>query len=216
MLAIIQRFLLLLLTCSSAVGFAQSDHLPPTILVMGDSLSAAYGIERDRGWVTLLQHRLRQQDYPHRVVNASISGETTSGGLARIDRELATHQPDIVLIALGANDGLRGLPLKAMRKNLGAMIEKSKNKNIEVVLIGMHLPPNYGPAYTNAFHDSYATVAQHYSVNHIPFLLSGIGQQKSLFQRDGLHPTAAAQPIILDNVWPQLLTLLAHHKKTQA
>ena len=209
MLATIQRLLFLLLTGFSALGFAQSDQPSPTILVLGDSLSAAYGIDRSDGWVALLQQRLRAQGYPHRVVNASISGETTRGALTRIDRELATHRPGIVLIALGANDGLRGLPLNIMRDNLGTMIEKSQSQNVKILLIGMQLPPNYGPMYTKAFHDSYFTVAQRYRVTHIPFLLSGVGQHKALFQRDGLHPTAQAQPVILDNVWPLLLQLLS-------
>ena len=205
---IIQRFLLLLLTSYAAIGFTQVEPSPPTVLIMGDSLSAAYGIDQNSSWVTLLQQQLQHEGYPHRVINASISGETTSGGAARIERELNIHRPDILLIALGANDGLRGLSLNAMRDNLGDMIEKSKAHNTRVLLIGMRLPPNYGPAYTEAFHDSYFKVAQHYDVVHIPFLLAGVGQQKALFQSDGLHPTAQAQPIILDNVWPQLLKLL--------
>ena len=205
---IIQRFLFLLLTSYAVPGFTQPEPSPPTILIMGDSLSAAYGIDQNTSWVALLQQRLKEEGYPHQVINASISGETTSGGAARVEQELNIHRPDILLIALGANDGLRGLPLKDMRDNLGTMIETSKIHNARAVLIGMQLPPNYGPAYTEAFYDSYFKVAQRYNVVHIPFLLDGVGQQKSLFQSDGLHPTAQAQPIILDNVWPQLLKLL--------
>jgi acyl-CoA thioesterase-1 len=173
----------------------------PVMLVYGDSLSAAYGIPREQGWVTLLQQRLQKQGYPHQVVNASISGETTSGGLSRINAALKQHDPDIVLLELGANDGLRGLPVAAMQHNLTAMIEASQKAGAEVLLIGIMIPPNYGSGYTRQFSESFPALAKRYKLPLIPFLLDGVAGKRDLTLDDGLHPTAAAQSLILENVW---------------
>lgn len=180
----------------------------PTILVYGDSLSAAYGIATDQGWAHLLQRRLAAQGYPHRVANASISGETTSGGLARIEGTLRQHRPQLVILALGANDGLRGLPVADMRRNLAAIIEHCQRQGARVLLVGMRIPPNYGPHYTRDFAESYAQLAGQYRLPLVAFLLDGVGGQRELIQDDGLHPAAAAQPKMLDNVWVQLQPLL--------
>lgn len=193
---------LTLLFCSPASANNQ------TLLVLGDSLSAAFGIEQQQGWVSLLQKRLQQEARDYQVINASISGETTSGGMSRLPTLLQRHQPRIVIIALGANDGLRGLSLKQMQANLNGMIEQSKQKGAVVLLVGMRLPPNYGPAYTHLFHDTFNQLAAAQKVPLIPFLLDGIGKDKSMFQRDGLHPTAQAQVKILKNIWPSLKDML--------
>ncbi len=176
----------------------------PTLLVLGDSLSAAYGIQPQQGWVALLQKRLDQENHDYKVINASISGETTSGGVSRLPSLLQRYQPYIVILVLGANDGLRGLSIKQIQMNLSRMIEQSKAKDTAVLLVGMQLPPNYGPAYTQQFHDTFKGVASSQNVPLIPFLLDGIGKDKSLFQQDGLHPTAKAQDKILNNIWPNL------------
>ena len=179
-----------------------------TILVYGDSLSAAYGIPRDRGWVTLLEKRLAAEGYDYSVANASISGEITSGGLARIGKVLARVRPSIVILELGANDGLRGLPVAEMRKNLGTMIARAKNAGARVLLIGIRMPPNYGPDYTEAFAAVYPELARRERVALVPFLMEGMATRPDLFQADGLHPTAAGQPLLLDNTWPRLRPLL--------
>ncbi|SHK31697.1 arylesterase [Halomonas caseinilytica] len=177
----------------------------PLILVMGDSLSAAYGIEREDGWVSLMADHLTGKA---RVVNASISGETTAGGKARLPELLRQHDPDIVLLELGGNDGLRGLPPSQMRANLAAMIEASQASGAEVALLGIDIPPNYGQAYREAFGDTFAALAKRYDIPLVPFLLDDVALQDGLMQDDGIHPTAAAQPQILDNVWPVLAALL--------
>ncbi|MFC4975304.1 arylesterase [Halomonas beimenensis] len=177
----------------------------PLVLVMGDSLSAAYGIEREAGWVHLLAERL---DGKARVVNASISGETSSGGAARLPELLRQHAPDIVLLELGGNDGLRGLPPGQLRANLATMIEASRAAGAEVLLLGIDVPPNYGPAYRDAFTGVFQRLADRYSVPLVPFLLEGVALDHGLMQADGIHPTAAAQPAILANVWPALAPLL--------
>lgn len=179
--------------------------LAATILVLGDSLSAAFGMPQQSGWVSLLQQRLVPD---HSVINASISGETTAGGAARLQPLLQQHQPNIVIIELGANDGLRGLPIKEMRKNLEQMIQQSQNANARVLLIGLRLPPNYGPAYTNAFEESYRELAAQHRLALLPFLFAGLEDSPRHFQADNLHPTAAAQPVLLNNVWQQLAPLL--------
>lgn len=177
----------------------------PTVLVMGDSLSAAYGLENDQGWVTLLEKRLNDQAT---VANASISGETTSGGLQRFSDILTKQQPDIVLLELGGNDGLRGLAPTQMRENLASMIEQSQEADAQVLLLGIDIPPNYGQAYRDAFTGVYYSLAEEYDVPLVPFLLEDIALNQALMQSDGIHPTADAQPIILDNVWPELEPLL--------
>ena len=176
-----------------------------TLLVMGDSLSAAYGIERDEGWVNLLAERLKDDA---QVINASISGETTSGGLQRFSDILGQRQPDIVLLELGGNDGLRGLPPNQMQENLASMIEQSQEAGAEVLLLGIDIPPNYGQAYRDAFTGVFHSLAEEYDVSLVPFLLEDIALNDELMQSDGIHPTADAQPIILENVWPELESLL--------
>jgi len=179
-----------------------------TLLVLGDSLSASYGLAQERGWVNLLQQRLRSENQPYRVVNASISGETTSGGLYRIDALLANHRPAIVILELGANDGLRGLSLEATRSNLENMIQRARKSGAKVLLIGMRIPTNYGPSYTEPFHQLFATLAKKYRIARVPFLLEPIAGKREYFQADGLHPTAEAQPLLLDAVWPVLQPML--------
>ncbi|MFZ5594076.1 MAG: arylesterase [Pseudomonadota bacterium] len=180
----------------------------PVILVLGDSLSAAYGIDQNAGWVALLQKRLMEQSYNYRVVNASISGATTRSGLSRLGQALQTYKPVIIVLELGANDGLRGLTVEEMRNNLAAIIEKSRQNRAKVLLIGMRLPPNYGPAYTKKFHDVYTGLADRYRIPLVPFLLEGVATDFSLMQSDGLHPTAEAQPMILENVWKEMARMV--------
>nr|WP_298250481.1 arylesterase [uncultured Halomonas sp.] len=172
---------------------------------MGDSLSAAYGIEADRGWVSLLQARLEGKA---RVVNASISGETSSGGASRFPALLGQHAPDIVLLELGGNDGLRGLPPGQFEANMRRMIEASLAADAQVLLLGIDIPPNYGRAYRDAFTGVYRRLADDYALALVPFLLEGVALDDALMQDDGIHPTAAGQPIMLDNVWPELEALL--------
>lgn len=179
-----------------------------TILVFGDSLSAAYGIEQKQGWVTLLQQKLKQSSYTHQVVNASISGETTAGGLARIDQALKQHQPSIVILELGANDGLRGLPVSEMQKNLEKMLTRIQKSTTKIMLVGMKIPPNYGVKYTQSFAQTYTILAKKYPVTLVPFLLEGVAGNRALNQPDGVHPIASAQPTLLNNVWPHLVPLL--------
>lgn len=179
----------------------------PVILVMGDSLSAAYNLPTSAGWVSLLEERLKSQTN-WQVVNASISGETTSGGLTRLPRLLRQHQPDLVLLELGANDGLRGLPPKLISNNLEKMLTLSQESGAKVMLIGILLPPNYGPAYLAQFEQTYPNLAKKHQLPLVPFLLEGVADKPSLMQADGLHPTAEAQPIILETVWLELKALL--------
>jgi acyl-CoA thioesterase-1 len=179
-----------------------------TILVYGDSLSSAYGIPRDRGWVALLEKRLAAEGFDYSVVNASISGEITSGGLARIGKVLAQTRPSVVILELGANDGLRGLPVAEMKKNLAAMIARAKKAGARVLLVGLRLPPNNGPDYTEAFAAAFVELARRERVALVPFLMEGIAAQPSMFQNDEMHPNAAGQPLLLDNIWPRLRPLL--------
>lgn len=181
----------------------------PVVLVVGDSLSAGYGIARIDAWTTLLQERLSEQGFPHRVVNASISGDTTRGGLARLPAALEEHKPGVVVVELGGNDGLRGIPVREIRDNLARMIELSRAAGAEVVLAGVHIPPNYGPRYTEEFHRVYHDLAAEYGTALVPFILDGVALEDGLMQADGLHPTAAGQPVMLDNVWPALEPLLS-------
>jgi len=186
----------------------------PTILIVGDSISAGYGLPPDAGWTTLLQRRLAVQHYPHRVVNASISGDTTAGGRARLDALLAQDRPAITVIELGGNDGLRGGSLDAMRANLDAMVVAAQKAGSRVLLVGMQLPPNYGPAYVSRFDATYADVAKARHVALVPFLFEGFGDDNALFQPDRIHPVVAAQPRLLDNVWRELQPLLGAAGKT--
>ena len=168
-----------------------------TIMIVGDSLSAGYGIQPQQGWVYLLQKRLDQQ-YPkqHKVVNASVSGETTSGALARLPKLLQTHKPQIVVIELGGNDGLRGQPPQMIQKNLGQLVQISQQAKAQVIIFGMKIPPNYGTAYSKAFENNYKMVSQQYKVKLLPFFLEGVAGKKDLVQNDQIHPNAKAQPIL--------------------
>lgn len=188
---------------------AQAAQPAPVVLVFGDSLSASYGIPADRGWVSLLERRIQQKKPGYRVVNASISGETTSGGRYRIEPILAEHRPAVVILELGANDGLRGLPLNAVASNLNAIISACRNRKARVLLIGMRLPPNYGNAYAAKFQAIYPQAAQRHEIPLLPFLLEGFAGNPELFQADGLHPTTAAQPLIMERVWKVLQPILA-------
>ncbi|MFZ4790162.1 MAG: arylesterase [Candidatus Competibacteraceae bacterium] len=180
----------------------------PVILVLGDSLSAAYGIPVERGWVNLLQRRLAERGFPHHMVNNSISGDTTSGGLIRLPAALAREHPVLVILELGANDGLRGQPMMAMTANLARLIELAQQAGAKVALAGMRIPPNYGPLYTQKFQAAFSELAKRYNIALIPFLLEGVAGDPALIQDDGLHPRAEAQTRILDNVWPTLEPLL--------
>ena len=176
-----------------------------TIMIVGDSISAGYGMQTAQGWVHLLQKRLDQQ-YPkqHKVVNASVSGETTSGAVARLPNLLRTHKPDIVIIELGGNDGLRGQPPQLIQKNLAYLIQNSQKAKSTVLLFGMKMPPNYGKAYSQAFEKSYSNVSQQYKIKLLPFFLEGIAGHKNLMQSDLVHPNAKAQTILLNNAYPYI------------
>ena len=188
-------------------GHAEFSGSARTVLVLGDSISAAYGIQREQGWVALLAERLAP--HGHSVVNASISGETTGGGLARLPGALAEHNPDVVIIELGGNDGLRGYPIKRMRGNLERMVQLSREAGSQPVLVGMQIPPNYGPRYTKAFRETFSNVAEQHDLPFVPFLLEDVALAgETMMQRDGIHPTAEAQPLLLDTLWPTLAALL--------
>jgi acyl-CoA thioesterase-1 len=181
----------------------------PVILVFGDSISAGYGLPRvEQGWAALLQAKLKQEGYGYEVVNASVSGETTAGGLARLPRALNLHHPAVVLLELGGNDGLRALPVAQMRENLARMAELAATAGAKVLLLGMRIPPNYGPEYTAEFSRVYADLARDQKLPVVSFLLNGIAQKPDLMQADGIHPNQAGQPKLLDAVWPALKPLL--------
>ena len=186
---------------------APTAQAAKTILVFGDSLSAGYGIRSDAAWPALLAQRLQEKKLDYSVVNASISGETTSGGRTRIDAALAKHAPQIVILALGANDGLRGLPIATMRENLATIAGSAQKKKAQVLIVGQRLPPNYG-AYATEFHNAFGDVAKSQKTALVDFLLDGVATQANLFQADNLHPTAEAQPRLLENVWRGLAPLL--------
>jgi acyl-CoA thioesterase-1 len=180
----------------------------PGILILGDSLSAAYGMEISESWPSLLQQRLNENGHAHRVFNSSITGDTTQGGLARLPRLLEKHRPVIVIVELGGNDGLRGLPLDVTRANLSRMVELSQAAGATVVLAEMRIPPNYGRSYTERFNGTYTNLSEQYEVVLLPFILQDIALEPGLMQSDGIHPTARAQPLILDEVWETLEPLL--------
>jgi len=182
--------------------------LADTVLVVGDSISAAFGIDSRQGWVALLEKRLVEQGYKHRVVNASISGDTAAGGAARLPGLLVEHQPSLVVLELGGNDGLRGQAPAQLQQNLASMIERAQETGAKVLLLGMRLPPNYGVRYTTAFAQVFATLAQEKQVAFVPFFLEGVGGVPGMMQRDGIHPTAGAQATLLENLWPTLQSLL--------
>jgi acyl-CoA thioesterase-1 len=179
-----------------------------TILVMGDSLSAAHGLRSEQGWVALLSQRLQAQGYGYEVTNASVSGETSNGGLQRLPRALEMHHPGLVILELGANDGLRGLPIAAMKENLAKMVQLAQAAGARVLLVGIQIPPNYGPRYATGFAAMYPDIAKQYHLPLVPFLLDKVALNPELMQSDGLHPTAAGEPLVLDTVWRELGPLL--------
>ncbi len=194
---------------SAAAGQAANA---PTVLVFGDSLSAGYGIDVDQSWPALLQSRLESQGYEHRVINASISGETTEGGVTRIASTLKNFRPDLVILELGGNDGLRGFPTERMKANLQTIIEESKASGAAVIMLGIRIPTNYGPRYTGAFENVYRELADESGVLWIEFFMEGIALDKELMQDDGIHPNARAQSILLNNAWPIIRQALADHQ----
>jgi acyl-CoA thioesterase I len=176
--------------------------------VLGDSLSAAYNMRPEQGWVQLLQKRLDSQGYGYNVVNASVSGETTTGGLQRLPRALEAHRPEIVVLELGGNDGLRGLPLDTTRANLARMVELSRAAGAQVLLLGIYIPPNYGPRYADAFARIFTDLAEQKQLRLVPFFLQNVALDDRYMMEDGIHPNVAAQPLLLENVWPELRPLL--------
>ena len=196
-------------TAGAASTAAPTTTTPPVILVLGDSISAGYGLDAGQGWVHLLDQKLKSQGAAYKVVNASVSGETTAGGLARLPALLARHRPKLVLIELGGNDGLRALPVKALRGNLEQIVALSREAKATPVMFEMRIPENYGPAYTQAFAQTFTAVSQKEKVPMVPFLLMHFAADPKFFQDDGIHPSAAAQPQILDAAWPTLAPLLA-------
>lgn len=200
-LKMIKNFIHCLIFCM--ICLLPVSSFAKTIMILGDSLSAGYGLNPQQGWVALLQHRLDQQ-FPkqHKVVNASASGETTSGALARLPKLLQTHKPDVVVIELGGNDGLRGQPPQMIQKNLAQLIQQSQKAKAKVVLLGMKIPPNYGTAYSKAFENNYQILSQQYKVKMLPFFMNGIAGNKNLMQKDLIHPNATAQKLLLDNAYP--------------
>jgi acyl-CoA thioesterase-1 len=197
----------LFLICLILTSNVQADT-EYTLMVYGDSLSAAYGIDESEGWVTLLSQKLANENFPYEVVNGSVSGETTTGGLSRMPAMLTTYQPDLVILELGGNDGLRGIPLANIRENLVAMARLAQKNGAEVILVGIQIPPNYGARYTEPFYTQFADIAVELNLPLVPFLIDGIPQQPELMQNDGIHPRAEAQGMILDNVWPILVSRL--------
>ena len=209
------RFARLLFALGVALAASACAIAAPVVLVLGDSISAGYGLPAETGWTTLLQQRLAAEHYPHRVVNASISGDTTAGGRARLDALLAKHHPSVTVIELGGNDGLRGGSLDAMRANLDAMAAAAQKSGSRVLIVGLRLPPNYGPAYVNRFETTYADVARERKAALVPFLFEGFAEDNDMFQADRIHPVIAAQARLLANVWPALKPLLGQPDKAR-
>ncbi len=203
--------ILLMAACSATAhaADAQAAAQPkPAIVVLGDSLSAEYGLPRDTGWVNLLRDKLAKERFDYSVANSSISGDTTSGGRARLTAVLSRLKPAVVIVELGANDALRGVPLATTETNLRSIVDASQAAHAKVLLIGMYVPPNYGPDYTQKFHAVYERIAKDKNVPLVPFLLAGIADRPAMFQADQIHPTVQAQPLLLENVWPTLKPLL--------
>ena len=190
------------------VSIAPGALAAPVILVLGDSLSAAFGIGEQQGWVSLLRDKLEQNGYPHAVVNASVSGDTTRDALSRLDDTLARHRPDIVIVELGGNDGLRAFSIDTIRGNLSRILETVRNSGATAILAGMRMPPNYGPVYADAFENLYPDVARATGANLVPFFMEGVATEPELMQDDGIHPNARAQALLLENVWPVLNPVL--------
>lgn len=205
----VTRLFRLLLALAFILNATSAYSASKTVLVLGDSLSAEYGIPRGAGWVTLLEKRIKSEKIDAHIINASISGETTSGGKARLPSLLEQHRPSVVVLELGGNDGLRGLPLAAAESNLRSMITQAQNTRAKVLLVGMQIPPNYGREYAERFSAIYKRLSQDTKIPLVPFLLEGVATQPQLFQADRIHPVAEAQPIMLNNIWPQLKSLLA-------
>ncbi len=199
---------LTLLLCCSLLALP-SHALEKSILIVGDSISAGYGMEQEQGWVYLLNQRLSEKNIQYNVINLSISGETTGGGLLRLPQAIQRHQPKIVIIELGGNDGLRGYPIDKIRQNLHQMVSISKSTGADVLLVGMMLPPNYGRRYSESFQRTFIEVAEELKVAVLPFLLEGVATHEDLMQRDGIHPNPSAQKLLLDNIWPVIDRLLA-------
>jgi len=220
--------LLLLLGCVISNSYAQDQDSDSTdlintgvseqsgvILVFGDSISAAYGMDEKQGWVHLLSEKFKNEKAPYRLVNASVSGETTGGGLVRLPKTLDIHQPDIVVVELGGNDGLRGYPISKIHDNLLELTRMARASGARVLLVGMVLPPNYGQRYTQAFEKVFTDIAAKENVQILPFLLDGISTSRTLLQPDGIHPTAEAQPLLVDEIWPRLAPLLESYSETE-
>src|SRR5918994_3058390 len=203
----LRRLMLCLIGLAASLS-VHASAAKPVVLVVGDSLSAGYGVAVDSTWVALLQKRLAAQGYGYRVVNASISGDTTGGARTRLPRALELHRPAVVILELGGNDGLRGLPLRQVRGKFQFLIERSQAAGAQVVLVGMRMPPNYGAAYADGFHALYGELAKRYGTPLLGFFLEGVALDEKLMQADGIHPTAAAQPRLLDNLWPVLSQVL--------
>jgi acyl-CoA thioesterase-1 len=206
---------LFLIVCSLVCAGPATGSEPPTVLVLGDSLSAGYGIDVDQSWTSLLQSRLAAQGYEHQVVNASISGETSEGGATRIEAALENFDPEVVVIALGGNDGLRGFPPARIRRNLETMVAASRDSGAEVVLLGIRIPPNYGQRYTQAFEQVYRDLATELELPWIEFFMEGVALNENLMQDDGIHPNAEAQPLLLDNAWPAISAALEAAGRTE-
>jgi acyl-CoA thioesterase-1 len=205
MLAFLTRWML---GAALLLAAALAHSAPKTVLVLGDSLSAEYGLSRGSGWVALLEQKLKAEKVDARIVNASISGETTSGGRTRLPALLTQHKPALVVIELGANDGLRGLPVAAAEANLRAMVDMARKNDAQVLLVGMRMPPNYGRDYTERFFNMYKAISTQMKAPLVPFMLEGVAEKPALFQADRLHPTAQAHPVILANIWPKILPLV--------
>jgi acyl-CoA thioesterase-1 len=199
------------LAASSSATQTAGDH-EPVILVFGDSISAGYGIRVEQGWVNLLAQKITQLGYGFRVVNASVSGETTAGGLGRLPHALEVQHPSILVLELGGNDGLRSLPLETTHDNLDKMIQLARAQGVKVLLLGMRLPPNYGERYTTGFQKMYSDLARQYKLPWVPFLLENVALNPALMQADGIHPTEPGEPFLLETVWPKLEPLLGSHK----
>jgi acyl-CoA thioesterase-1 len=208
MLALLRKWTIAAVAVLGMTAAGSAYSAPKTVLVVGDSLSAEYGLARGTGWVALLEQRMKAEKIDARVVNASISGETTSGGRTRLPALLQQHKPDVVVLELGANDGLRGLPVPAAEDNLRTMIQLSQQNKAKVLLVGMRMPPNYGRAYTERFAGMYKDLAGTYKVPLVPFMLDGVAQDAANFQADRMHPLATAHPTILNNIWPQFAPLV--------
>ena len=185
-----------------------STLMAKSIVVLGDSISAAYGIDAEKGWVAILQRKLEQQNEPYTIFNESISGDTTAGGLARIDNALTQHKPELLLLELGANDGLRGLSPKKMKSNLAEIIIRSQKAGAKVLLLSMRIPPNYGKRYVDMFYNVYPQLAEELNVSYVPFILEEVALSKEMMQKDGLHPNAKAQAIIANKIWRYLFPIL--------